>query len=193
MIHVLYLAAGSGRRFGSNKLLWNFHGKPLYRYGLERLQQFCAERTDCTLTVVTRYPEILQSCTAENCLVVESPDSIYGISHTIRAGVESLVYTPKDYFLFSVADQPCLCVQTLHKLAAAADDGALTAVAAYGERWENPVLFSAALAPELLSLQGDIGGKQVLRAHPEKRRIIQVTAERELKDIDALSDMDALL
>ena len=35
--HILYLAAGSGRRFGSNKLLYNWKGKSLYRYGLDML------------------------------------------------------------------------------------------------------------------------------------------------------------
>lgn len=191
MIHVLYLAAGAGRRFGSNKLLWAYQGKTLYRYGLETLTRFCHERPDCSLTVVTRHEKILTDLRGEEYRVVDSPDSQYGISYTIRAGLESLEYTSQDYFLFVVADQPHLTVQTLHKLADAADDGMMTAVSAFGNRRGNPVLFSAALAPELRMLSGDNGGKQVLRAHPEKCREVQVSNERELEDIDVPPNGDS--
>ena len=36
-IHMIYLAAGNSRRFGSNKLLYDFHGMPLYQYGFNQL------------------------------------------------------------------------------------------------------------------------------------------------------------
>ena len=35
--HIIYLAAGSGSRFGSNKLLCPLEGKPLFRHGLDTL------------------------------------------------------------------------------------------------------------------------------------------------------------
>ena len=59
-IHIIYLAAGSSRRFGSNKLLWEYEGRPLYRHGLDRLIEMSSDRDDCTLTVVSRYDEILE-------------------------------------------------------------------------------------------------------------------------------------
>ena len=35
--HIIYLAAGGGSRFGSNKLLCPLEGKPLFRHGLDTL------------------------------------------------------------------------------------------------------------------------------------------------------------
>ena len=35
--HIIYLAAGSGSRFGSNKLLCPLEGQPLCRHGLDPL------------------------------------------------------------------------------------------------------------------------------------------------------------
>ena len=35
--HILYLEAGSSRRFGANKLLMELNGKPLYRHGFDLL------------------------------------------------------------------------------------------------------------------------------------------------------------
>ena len=37
MIHIIYMAAGNSRRFGSNKLFYELDGKPMYRHMLERL------------------------------------------------------------------------------------------------------------------------------------------------------------
>ena len=37
MIHIIYMAAGNSRRFGSNKLFYKLDGKPMYRHLFERL------------------------------------------------------------------------------------------------------------------------------------------------------------
>ena len=59
MIHMLYLASGNARRFHGNKLLTMVDGKPLFLAdGLELLDGNCRERGDCTLTVVSQYPQI---------------------------------------------------------------------------------------------------------------------------------------
>ena len=61
MIHVIYMAAGNSRRFGSNKLLYLYEGKPLYRHGLELLLKLKQEMGEkLTVTVVTQYAEILE-------------------------------------------------------------------------------------------------------------------------------------
>lgn len=39
MIHIIYMAAGNSRRFGSNKLFYKLDGKPMYRHLLERLME----------------------------------------------------------------------------------------------------------------------------------------------------------
>ena len=39
MIHIIYMAAGNSRRFGSNKLFYELDGKPMYRHLLDRLAE----------------------------------------------------------------------------------------------------------------------------------------------------------
>ena len=36
-ISLILLAAGDSRRFGSNKLLYELHGKPMYRYSVDEV------------------------------------------------------------------------------------------------------------------------------------------------------------
>ena len=187
-IHIIYLAAGSSRRFGSNKLLWEYEGRPLYRHGLDRLIEMSSDRGDCTLTVVSRYDEILGYAAAyPSVCTVYSPLSHLGASFSIRAALQALHDTGfdgSDYFMFMVADQPHISRKTLDAIADAAYSGCLTASASYGDRRGNPVLFSAALADELLALSGDTGGRQVLRTHPEDHIDISACSPEELEDID---------
>lgn len=203
-IHMIYLAAGSSRRFGGNKLLWEYEGRPLFRHGLDRLIEMAADRCDCTITVVTRYDEILKytetralmssavhdagtnarTCTDIDIRAVYSPLSHLGASFSIRAALHDIDFISGDYFMFMVADQPRISRRTLDAVADAAYSGCLTASASYGERCGNPVLFSASLADELLALSGDTGGRQVLRAHPENHIDIIAGSPEELEDID---------
>ncbi|MGN1014569.1 MAG: NTP transferase domain-containing protein [Butyricicoccus sp.] len=183
--HILYLASGNSRRFGSNKLLYPLQGKPMYRYGLEMLHQLVQSRTDCTLTVVSQYEEIRQQAQRLGIAAVDSVDSPKGISFTIRAGLNALTnISDEEYVVFVVADQPYLTGRTVQRLLDAADAGAQTALVTYGEQTGNPALFSARLIPELRALEGDQGGRRVLRRHPEGQLLVPADSARELSDID---------
>ena len=48
--------------------------------------------------------------------------------------------------------------------------------------------WDAGFFPELLALTGDEGGRQIMKKHREKVRVIQVDPE-ELKDIDRREDL----
>ncbi len=181
--HILYLASGSSRRFGSNKLLYPVAGRPLFLHGLETLQAAVQGRGDCTLTVVSRYAEIRDAAASLGIHAVDSPDSEMGVSHTIRAGISSLPdLTPEDFLLFAVADQPHLTAASVQNLLAQARPGTIGASLAYGDCPGNPTLFSARLVPELIALQGDTGGRKVLKRHP--CIFVQAQSPRELEDID---------
>ena len=143
MIHVIYMAAGNSRRFGSNKLLYLYEGKPLYRHGLELLLKLKQEMGEkLTVTVVTQYPEILEEvqdiferCGMAGMQVVFCEESRLGASYTIRAGIEAVISQDpafgqpkerqsmigeKDYLMFMVADQPHLTLDSVRKLIRAA-------------------------------------------------------------------------
>lgn len=181
--HIIYLAAGNSRRFGSNKLMYIYEGKPLFRHGLDMLTDFCHNRPDCSLTVVSQYPEILEQAKAGGARTVYSPDSPKGMSYTIKAAIRALPnLREEDFILFVVADQPYLTRHTLEKILSYAGPGIQTVSAAYGEIPGNPVLFSAQLVPELMELQGDEGGRKVLRKH--ECVFVEVENKSELFDID---------
>ena len=161
--HLIYLAAGSGRRFGGNKLLYPLEGRPLFSYGLETLRRAVELRPQCELTVVSRYPQILEAARAAGGRAVDSPQSAGGISYTIRAALDALPpVSGEDFLFFAVADQPWLEADTLLRLVDAARPGVPGGTVAFGERVGSPTFFSGALLPEAVRPHRRPGGA----AHP---------------------------
>ena len=183
MKHILFLASGNSRRFGENKLLHVLDGKPLYRHGLDMLAELTRGREDCTLTVVSRYAAVRTGAEALGVRAVDSPESEKGLSYTIRAGLDALDLQDGDFVVFVVADQPYLTAETVARLLDAAGPGVV-----FGERRGNPNLFCAALASELRALEGDEGGRELLRG--ADCVLVQAGSERELYDVDAWSDLN---
>ena len=164
MIHVIYMAAGNSRRFGSNKLLYLYEGKPLYRHGVELLLKLKQEMGEkLTVTVVTQYAEILEEvqdiferCGMAGMQAVFCEESRLGASYTVRAGIEAVISQDpvsgqskegqsmigeKDYLMFMVADQPHLTLDSVRKLirtAVSREQSAFSGpLAEEGSRWET--------------------------------------------------------
>ena len=216
MIHIIYMAAGNSRRFGSNKLFYELDGKPMYRHLLERLIEIKdrynklknAESNNpvIDITVVTRYREILDYCACiPDCHAVLSPDSEKGISYTIKAGIMAVQEQKKlkkssevthhtaekeEYYMFAVADQPYLKSQSVIKLIdrVLKNKGNMKSVFSLrcGDTVGNPCVFHSSLIPQLLSLEGDKGGRSVAKKYDCV--YVDIADERELMDIDTLSN-----
>ena len=198
MIHIIYMAAGNSRRFGSNKLFYELDGKPMYRHLLDRLAEiknrYNKSKSDSQtidITVVTRYREILDYCACiPDCYAVISPDSEKGISYTIKAGIMAVQEQKKtgmqDYYMFAVADQPYLKSQSVIKLIdrVLKNTGGkrLAFSLRCGDAVGNPCVFNSSLIPQLLSLEGDKGGRSVAKKHDCV--YVDIADERELMDID---------
>lgn len=191
--HLILLAAGSARRFGSNKLLRPVNGKPLYAHGLAALLAASKMRPAADVTVVSRTPEILAAARAAGAKAVESPLSEQGLSFTIKAALDALEPLAEgDYLLFAVADQPYLTAASVAALLEKAAPPIRGATLCFGEKVGSPTLFSASLAKDLRALEGDRGGRSVLRALGGECLRVQAESARELEDIDLPGQLSAV-
>ena len=164
------------------------------------------------ITVVTRYREILDYCSSiPDCHAVLSPDSEKGISYTIKAGIMAVqeqkngVWQKKqekssgvsqnsaeteEYYMFAVADQPYLKSQSVIKLIDKVLENTgnerLVFSLRCGTAVGNPCVFHSSLIPQLLSLEGDKGGRSVAKKHDCV--YVDIADESELMDIDTLSN-----
>ena len=96
----------------------------------------------------------------------------------------------EDYYMFAVADQPYLKSQSVIKLIDKVLENKgnkrLVFSLRCGDAVGNPCVFHSSLIPQLLSLEGDKGGRSVAKNYDCV--YVDIADERELMDIDNLSN-----
>lgn len=179
---LILLAAGFSRRFGGNKLLASWKGAPMYRWTLELLASLAKDHPELQVLVVTQYPEIEAVCKARGIRCLRNSWAGEGISSSIRL---ALSHAGGEYAAFFVADQPELTLETVQGLLESffASGKGLGCVSGKGELG-NPCVFSRQYFPELLALEGDRGGKSIIRRHREDLFLYEVKDPAELEDVD---------
>ena len=185
-IGCLIMAAGSGRRFGGNKLAAELDGKPLIRRALEAVPaaQFFA------VVVVSQYEDIEELAGQFGFAAIHNDRPDLGLSRTIRLGTEAM--RGCDGILYMVADQPKLRQETVAQLVEVWRQHPDKIVGAgHDGRRGNPNLFPARFFPDLMALSGDHGGSAVIRAHEEDLLLVETDAA-ELFDCDTPEALDAL-
>ena len=184
---VIVLAAGSAARFGSNKLLADVQGKPLYRHMLDKLEGLCA----FPRILVTGYEEIAEAAEEIGVCTVANHHPELGISHSLKLGLEKCKAMDPDIkgVLFCVCDQPGLSLATMMELMrlAICRQGMIL-VSSHENQMGNPVLWDRAYFLELEQLSGDVGGRAVIEKHREKCLLVAIE-EDELRDIDRTTDL----
>ena len=206
-IAMIMLAAGNSRRFGANKLLYEIDGIPMYRHVLEQLddtkkkiENIYSEYSDivqlnnlyrnnitakiiCNIIVITQYDAIAEAAKTKEIQVLYNPHPEDGISSSVKIGLNASL--DADAVLFTVSDQPWLTSETICELIHVFlnTSKGIACVSCQG-KMGNPCIFDRKYYNELLSLEGDKGGKKVIMKHLDDTQIYEIEAGRELEDID---------
>ena len=184
---IVILAAGAGTRFGGNKLNALVRNKPLYEHTLERVEAFSA----FPAYIVTGSEEIAREAEQKDIATVWNKEPERGIALSLTLGLKKALEDRPGLkgILFTVCDQPGLDTSTMQQIfrTTSRHPGSIVC-AGSGERTGNPVCWDRTFFPELLTLEGDEGGRQIMRKYREKVRIVQADPE-ELKDIDRREDL----
>lgn len=184
-LSLVVLAAGASRRFGAaNKLLQLLDGKPLLCHTLELAAALPVMQLAAVCSV-----ETAPLAKAAGFTVLLNPQPELGQSHSLRLGLAAC--RESDGCLFLTGDQPFLSVETLHRLINAweKEPGGIWGCEFEG-RFSIPSIFPAAVYGELLTQDGDVGGREVMRAHPELVHTIPAPPQEHF-DIDTVADLTA--
>jgi molybdenum cofactor cytidylyltransferase len=185
------LAAGASRRMGRPKQLLEVGGRPL----LEKIVAAAnAARLDDVVVVLgARAEEILASVDFGRARVVVNSEHEQGMSTSLRAGIASLALEVSRALVI-LGDQPDVNAALLDRLLDLQETSGLPAAAMSFEGLLHPPMV---LAREwwagLDALEGDVGLRAVVRAHPELVAALPADQPRgHPVDIDTPEDFEKL-
>lgn len=180
-IGCVIMASGLGKRFGENKLMAEFHGKPLISYVLDATSDIFQKRI-----VVTRHEAVANLCKEKNidCILHTLPHR----NDTIRLGLLRLLDT--EYCMFCTSDQPLLRQETIATLALSAAN-APTKIhrPIYEDSIGSPVIFPKGTYDELLQLPEGKSGGYVIKQYSDYVQYLPISNAKELEDIDTQEDL----
>ena len=187
-VSAIVLAAGGGSRFGGGKLLAKLGGRPIIEAVLDNLR---GAPVDETIVVVGAEAErVREICERYGVRTVGNREWERGQSTSVLAGLRAC---SGEAAVILLGDQPFVGAEAVERLVAAFAERAKVAVATYGGKRRNPVLFSREVWPLLeTELAGDEGARSVLRRHPEL--VVEVPCEGagDPADVDTREDLRRL-
>lgn len=184
-IGCVIMASGEGKRFGGNKLMTDFKGKPMIQWTLEATDGIFVRRV-----VVTRHPDVQQLCESQKIPVVLH-DLPYR-NDTVRLGLEA-VGQGLTGCVFCPGDQPLLTWDTVAALALCAKNNSKSIWrTAYGDTPGAPVYFPEQYFAELCHLPEGKGGNVIVRKNMDNVSFLVVSNRLELVDVDTRECMEQL-
>lgn len=180
-IGAIIMASGFSRRFGHrNKLLMPIKGKTLIETVVSQLLE---SGLFSPVVIVTQYDEI-EAIYKDNSNVslVRNRTPEDGITTTMKLGIETIDHV--DAYMFVPGDQIGLTIENLETIVEAfKKNGDKIIVPSYGGNNGSPKIFPAVYRDNLMRLQGDVGGKQLINKYLDKLVCIDLPREGNL-DID---------
>jgi molybdenum cofactor cytidylyltransferase len=163
----IVLAAGESTRFGQPKQLLDWKGEPFVRAVAKTALQ--AGLSPVVVVTGANAERVESAVNDLNVSRIRNEDWKTGQASSIRAGIEHLAspFSPKTGgAIFLLADQPQLTSSVIRALFEKHAEGLYSIVAPMViDRRANPVLFDRATFSDLLTLEGDVGGRAIFHKH----------------------------
>ncbi|MFQ5929890.1 MAG: NTP transferase domain-containing protein [Acidobacteriota bacterium] len=178
------LAAGASKRLTGDrpKQLLLIDGEPLVRRVAKNVLE---SRLRELIVVVGFMADSVRSVLSDlEVNIVNNVEYAKGQSSSVKLGLRS-VNSSTCAALFIPADQPFLNSTLLDELISTYEgSGGPIVMPTYKGRRGAPLLFDRSLFPELASITGDEGGRQILKRHQSEIVTVTLDSERPLLDID---------
>jgi molybdenum cofactor cytidylyltransferase len=182
----ILLAAGSGSRFGGDKLL---HALPDgVAIAAHAARNMIAGGLNVTAVVRPGDFPLADMLEQEGCYVTVCRDAAQGmgasLAHAIRTERGAAGW------VVALADMPRIRAATIRRVAAAIAAGAAIAAPSFRGTRGHPVAFAARFGHELAALTGDNGARALLQREREAVVLVDCDDPGVLLDIDRRADLE---
>lgn len=194
MIAGVLLAAGKGRRFGSDKLLHTFRGKPLFYHSLRHALD---SRLSAVHIVVGPQSARLERAMARyfpgegRLRIVRNRHASRGQMSSVKAGLRSLDPSTEGAMIL-LGDMPFVVPEIIDALLDAAASGEILVVPECGGILRHPRIIPRVYFGEFYELGDDGKGQAVFERMREKSVMVSVGTSADYRDIDFPGDIGSL-
>ena len=186
-IGCVLMASGNAKRFGDNKLNKKLNGISLIDRALNAIPVDKLYK----VAVVSQYDEVIDKAHRYGFTGIKNEHPDYGISHTIKLGIDELYDC--DAIMFMVSDQPLLRKDSVSQMLQFYKENSDYIIGmSYNGVRGNPCVFPKEFYPELRKLSEDHGGNTVIRQHEDRLKLFCAHHPDELSDIDTKEDLENL-
>jgi len=188
MVSSILLAAGKSRRMGKPKQLIPWGQSTILEQTIDNLLGSVVN--EVIVVIGHMADEISQSIATKPVKMVVNRDYAQGMSTSIIAGL-NMVDSQAQAVMLALGDQPLIDSQTINRLVEEFynhDKG--IAIPTYQGRRGHPVIFALKkYKEELLELRNDIGGRYIIKSHPDDILEVAVNCKGICIDIDTVKQL----
>ncbi len=186
----LFLAAGRGQRFGSNKLLHAIGGQSLVSHGLRAV---LASKLDEVRAVVGPGQDPVKAAlcesftNADGLTYVANPKPELGMMSSLQTGIRTLRPTTDGAMLF-LGDMPSMSPAIINQILERFEKGRIVVPSCRG-RLTHPRILPKELFAEFLDLAPGVSGQDVLKRHADRILKVPFLDESCFRDVDRPEDL----
>jgi len=190
----IILAAGMSTRFGTTKQLAEVGGKHLLESVLDAALSSCLDRV--VVVLGHRAEEISNTLkdhdSRDRLQILINPDYQEGMSRSLRFGIDHIrKLFPSAMIL--LGDQPLIDANLIdhlvYRFRSSQKDICLPVC--QGRRG-HPVIFSRRFYKAIMSVEGDIGARDILSKNPDHILTVDISNSQIFLDVDTPADVEAL-
>lgn len=186
MISAIVLAAGESTRMGFPKLLLQVEGKSLLQHVIDNALQ--SKAGEVIVVLGAEATKLRRELKQRQVQIIENASYKEGLSTSLKVGLQA-VSPQAQAVLVLLGDQPLVSHDIIDALIDKYEaSGSIMVAPVYSGRRGNPVLFDSSLIPELISVTGDKGGREIIEKHLDQLATIDFESTIIGSDIDSWDD-----
>ncbi len=193
MVAAVILAAGLSRRLGQPKLLLPFEGRSLIRRTTEQVSAAGEGQWEAVVVVLGHEAaKVQQELAGLDVRTVFNPRFAMGMSTSLVAGLQAVSPQAEGAMIF-LGDQPLVSTEVVRSVLTMFRKSNRPIIApVYDGMRGNPVLFSRSVFSELMTVEGDQGGREVVMRNPNRVEPVVFSSGLAPRDVDTWEDYETL-